>query len=153
METSGEPMSSPRLIEAGTITVIDLVDWSLLFVDSLLVAQGHASQIDDILRASKREPLTRTWIGRCGSSIEAMVKEQGRVPASMTLSEAWSLIVQNRRKFTASENLIGGRWVGGQNAQARRPLTKAAVTTAPQPEASRQPTPSPKSPRGKNQTS
>jgi hypothetical protein len=40
------------------LTVIDIEDWSVLFADEKIVHQGHSTSVEDLVRASKGEPVT-----------------------------------------------------------------------------------------------
>lgn len=69
------------------LTVVDIEEWSILFDGDEMVDQGHSTELDTIIRASRGEPFTLARISAYDSPFDKQVSQDGDVRHGTKLSE------------------------------------------------------------------
>ncbi|RWB08734.1 MAG: hypothetical protein EOQ39_19025 [Mesorhizobium sp.] len=80
-----------NIADEPTITVIDIEDWSLVFREEKLVAQGHDTIVSELARLTHGEPFRLAYIYATGSELDKEITEAGQVADTMLASRAINL--------------------------------------------------------------
>lgn len=98
---------SGRVDEGGismrALTVVDIEEWSVLFDGEDVVNQGHSTEIEDLVRASKGEPFTLQRISAYDSPFDKMVSEAGDVSMATKLADILPLTKRTRTTRPAAK--------------------------------------------------
>lgn len=85
-------------MDVPVITVIDITEWSLLFVNGRLVDQGHETSLQAVERWANHEPFKLTVLYAGDTPLDKLIGEAGDAPSTMNLCEAVALIPPSRRR-------------------------------------------------------
>lgn len=69
-------------------TIVNVDEWSLLFIGDRLVQQSHATVISDLVRHSDNKPFTLEVIDASGTDLDAQLTAVGEAPMNMGLGQA-----------------------------------------------------------------